>query len=153
MTTVKILTESQGEGVNFIGNFKGTRGPWRWELNIKSKDINLCGYGKYGPFDLTVMDFERWGMGGAVPRFRNDECLMQKAFEFAQVHPKREHHKDWFQLVKHPDATLIEQAYPLAAELQNLVDACEGFLSDDKLQSAKNVLKAALGMVEPIDAR
>ena len=90
---------------------KFTPGKWRWELNLKSKRVSLCG-GK-NPFDLIVMDFERWGLGSAIPRFRtgNDDMnIMKKAVEFASVVPDREHHSDWFQNIDHPDARLIAAA-------------------------------------------
>jgi hypothetical protein len=87
---------------------KRTPGRWRWEVNLKSRQIQLCG-GK-SPFDLTVVDFVRWGMGGAQPRFRDGKDLMQKASDFAVVAPGREHHESWFRLVDHPDARLMESA-------------------------------------------
>ena len=48
---------------------KHTPGPWRWEFNDRYKSVNLVG-GK-PMFDLTVMDFARWGIRNAVPRLRD----------------------------------------------------------------------------------
>ncbi len=45
-----------------------TEGPWRWELSMQSKRLHLVG-GR-PQFDLTVMDFTRWGMGGAGTSWR-----------------------------------------------------------------------------------
>lgn len=98
-----------------------TPGPWRWELNKKSKVVHLCG-GR-PQFDLTVLDFVRWGMGGAAVRFREDRDrlnIMHRAEAFGAVVVGREHHADWFQGIDHPDARLIEAA-PELLELANRV--------------------------------
>lgn len=41
-----------------------TEGPWKWRINRNYKQISLVGRNS----DI-VMDFARWGMGGASPRF------------------------------------------------------------------------------------
>ena len=43
-----------------------TPGPWRWEVNMKSKSLHLVG-GK-PKFDLTIIEPTRWGMGSATHR-------------------------------------------------------------------------------------
>lgn len=75
-------------------------------------------------FDLTVMDFARWGMGHAVPRFRDTSVdgmnLMDRLCDmpgWIATEPGREHHKQWHQLVTHPDARLMESAPDLLREL------------------------------------
>lgn len=109
--------------------FKGTPGPWRWELNMNSKELNLCG-GR-NPYDLTVMDFVRWGMGGAGPRFNVDHGydiqLMHRCETMGVPSKGREHHSKWFQNIDHPDARLIAAAPCLLKALQDLVHlhACE----------------------------
>jgi hypothetical protein len=92
-----------------------TPGPWRWEFNAAHKTVDLVGGRPM--FDLTVMDFARWGMGHAVPRFRDTSVdgmnLMDRLCdkpEWIAPEPGREHHKKWHQLVTHPDARLIEAA-------------------------------------------
>jgi hypothetical protein len=95
-----------------------TPGPWRWEVNLKSRVISLRG-GSRPLYDWTVMDFVRWGMGNAQPRFLVDGLLC-KAEEFAHVDPQREHHKAWFQLLSHPDANLIAAAPDLLEALKLL---------------------------------
>lgn len=91
---------------------KHTPGPWRWEVNLRSRQIKLCG-GK-PMFDLTVMDFVRWGMSGSQPRFlsvaRPELMILEKAETFAVPAEGREHHSDWFQVLNHPDAKLITAA-------------------------------------------
>ena len=80
-------------------------------------------------FDLTVMDFARWGMGGAVPLFRDPAIdgmnVMHRLCDRADwiaPEPGREHHRDWHQLVTHPDARLMEAAPDLLVALK----ACRG---------------------------
>lgn len=91
---------------------KHSEGPWRWELNEKSRRVELCG-GK-PRYDLIVMDFVRYGFSGAAPRFnvelRTHLNVMKRGEEFGEVVPGREHHADWFKRLKHPDAQLIEAA-------------------------------------------
>lgn len=98
-----------------------TPGPWRWELNLQSWQLQLCG-GR-PTFDKTVLGFKRYGMQGAIATFRTDIDLMVSANVFAKIVPGREHHADWFQAIDHPDAHLIAAAPDLFVALQKLV-AC-----------------------------
>jgi hypothetical protein len=84
-------------------------GPWRWNLNLKAKQIRLESTG-YGTDLEIVMDFVRWGMGGARPRFQNPERLMVHAEAWSKTVPRREHHADWFRSLSHPDAEFIAHA-------------------------------------------
>jgi len=101
--------------------FKGTPGPWRWELNEKHKDISLSG--GVPAFDLMVMSFVRYGMNDAAPtfsrRFESDSNEMVRADQFAKEVKGREHHSIWFKTINHPDANLIAAAPDL---LQALID-------------------------------
>lgn len=109
------LTDAQLAAIE-AAEQKATPGPWTWEVNLKSKGVYLCGSGKY------VMDFVRWGMGGAQPRFRNSENLMVEADELSQIVPGREHHESWHRTLEHPDATFIallrNHARALVAEVR-----------------------------------
>jgi len=104
---------------------KFTPGPWRWELNPGGKRLSLLG--GVPQYDLTVMDFERWGMNGATMRLRDTAHdgwnIMYRVHERDDWHgPQkgREHHADWHQLVMHPDAALIEASPNLYAALERL---------------------------------
>ena len=91
--------------------------PWRWEINLKAKKIDLCG----GPaFDLTIMAFERWGMGGARPIFLTigDSLLLDKPEYFTKPILGREHHAAWLQTIDHPIANLLASGPELLEELK-----------------------------------
>ncbi len=100
-----------------------TPGPWRWEINLKSKRVELCG-GK-PRFDLTVLHFSRWGMSGAKVDFlqRRDDglTLIEPCEKFAVPIEGREHHREWCQTINHPDANLIAAAPDLLAALEGVV--------------------------------
>ena len=111
---------------------KFTPGPWRWEINRTSKSIYLVG-GR-PRFDKTVMDFERWGMSRAAPRF-NAEITGDQYNIMTRVPDRpdwiapftgRDHHADWCAAITHPDAVLIESAPDLLAMLvdaHDIIDA------------------------------
>lgn len=99
-----------------MSDWKFTPGPWQWDVSLTSKRAKLMG--GTVRYDLLVLDFIRWGMGGAKPRFRtgpDNMNVMRPVEDFAVVAPGREHHADWFRLVNHPDAKLIESAPDLHA--------------------------------------
>lgn len=95
-----------------MNNLKHTPAPWRWELNEKSKHVQLCG--GIPKYDLIVMDFVRYGMGGAQPRFNIEKesgfNIMVKSSEMGSIVKGREHHADWFKSILHPDAILMQHA-------------------------------------------
>ena len=97
-----------------------TKGPWRWEFNQKSKNLHLVGGRPM--FDLTVIDFVRWGTHSAVPRARDlgerGMNVMHRLCDrpdWVRPFPGRGHHASWCQAVTHPDMVLVETA-PLMLE-------------------------------------
>lgn len=104
-----------------------TPGPWRWELSLNSKHVELCGgppKSGFGKYDLTVMSFARYGMTGAAPVFWDWEGTSgspRRADALGAVVEGREHHARWFQDVNHPDARLIAAAPDLLAACLRLI--------------------------------
>ena len=108
-----------------------TPGPWRWEFNAKHGNLHLVG--GQPRYDLTIIDFERWGMNGATMRLRDTAHdgmnIMHRVHErpdWIATEPGREHHKHWHQLLTHPDARLIEAAPDLLEALKLAYDAMYG---------------------------
>lgn len=110
---------------------KFTPGPWRWELNLKMKQIKLCG--GVPRYDLTVMDFVRWGMGGCQPRFlriaQPDHMLLEKSESFSEPVKGREHHENWFRAINHPDAKLMAASPEMYAILDEILMS-DGLMPD-----------------------
>ena len=112
-----------------------TPGPWRWEVNMKSKSLHLVG-GK-PQYDLTIIEPTRWGMGSATLMIRDTAHdgmnIMHKLHErddWWQAFPGRIHHTDWCAAVKHPDMQLIEAAPDLLAALRLIQHATAPTLAD-----------------------
>jgi hypothetical protein len=126
-----------------------TPGPWRWEFNQKHKSVQLVG-GLRPQYDLTVMDFARWGLSGAVPRFRDTaedglnlmDRLCDKP-EWIAPAEGRHHHRDWFQFVIHPDARLIAAAPDLLAALQGVLRVADR--ATDEFDAARAAIAKATG--------
>lgn len=92
-----------------------TAGPWRWEFNRKHKSMHLVG-GK-PTYDLTIMDFTRWGMSGAVPLMRDTAHdgmnILHRICDrpdWVAPFPGRAHHADWCADIVHPDMRLMAAA-------------------------------------------
>lgn len=107
-------------------NAPHTAGPWRWELSEQSKRLHLVG-GK-PMFDLTIMDFTRWGMNDATVCLRDTAHdgfnIMHKLHErrdWIAPFPGREHHAKWCVNVTQPDMRLIAAAPDLLDALCALV--------------------------------
>lgn len=116
-----------------------TPGPWRWEISMHSKRVHLVG-GARPQYDLSIMDFDRWGMGGATMVLRDTAHdgfnIMHKLHErpdWIAPFKGREHHADWCSNVIHPDARLIAAAPDLLDVVQTLVALVHGHATDPAL--------------------
>lgn len=105
-----------------------TPGPWRWEFNEKHRQLTLVG-GR-PKYDLTIMEFCRWGMWGAGVSMRDTVPeadgfqLMYKVHErpdWIVPFPGRAHHKDWCAAIAHPDMLLMQAAPDLLEALEGLL--------------------------------
>lgn len=124
-------------------------GPWRWNVNPESRQVYLECAGR-GRGHLYVMDFVRWGMGGAAPRFRDAKDLMVRVDELTATVPGREHHQRWFRTLKHPDAELLVASRNAAPTLARKVKALEAKIEEqrDRISEAWDVLDD-VGRVNP----
>lgn len=116
-----------------------TPGPWRWEFNAKHKNVSICG--GLPTYDLTVLDFSRWGMGGAQPVFLEPGNLptlhrLADRQDWVAPIPGREHHAHWCSTVTHPDARLMAAAPALLAEVKRQAAEIE------RLRGEAGVLRA-----------
>lgn len=131
---------------------KHTPGPWRWELNEEFKSVALVG-GK-PRYDKTVMDFVRYGMGHAAPRFNdliagNQYNIMERCEKYGVTVQGREHHSRWFKDLSHPDARLIAAAPDLLEALQLMLEQFtktpSTFKDSDARCKAHAAIRKALG--------
>jgi hypothetical protein len=85
-----------------------TPGPWQWYGNSKMHSVYLATVGGGRVF---VMDFERWGMTGAQPRFQVDQRMVRLGELAKSEHPlgpkfEVPYRRD-FAGIGHPDAAHI----------------------------------------------
>lgn len=126
-----------------------TPGPWRWEINRQSKVLHLVG-GR-PQYDLTIMDFDRWGMGRAVATLRdtseggmNIMHRLPDRPDWIAPFPGREHHANWCADVTHPDMRLMAAAPDLLNALTVLADAAEA--KGIPCDAARTAIARALGL-------
>lgn len=108
---------------------KHTPKPWRWEFNSRSRRLELVG--GEPRYDLTIMDFVRWDMNGAIMRLRENQKnlnIMRRVCDIPSwISPikGREHHYQWCSTINHPDAILMAAAPDLLDALKNLLAKVE----------------------------
>lgn len=88
-------------------------------------------------YDLTIMDFDRWGMGGAVATLRDTAHggfnIMHRLCDrpdWIAPFEGRAHHADWCADVTHPDMRLMAAAPDLLHALEMVRDADEDCIRD-----------------------
>ena len=113
-----------------------TAGPWRWRGNTEARHLRLQTPDRGG---LTVMDFDRWGMQGARPRFARD-YVMHPADEMVtyEVAAWSTHiyRKDVVG-IEHPDAEFIAKARTDVPQLLDEVDRLAGALAEAEARVAE----------------
>jgi hypothetical protein len=95
-----------------------TPGPWMWDIRHKNRIMQLTTThsGRY-----YIMDFVRWGLQDACPRFQVYEKYsgpvterkshgMERADKMVKPLPGREHHFGYEDKIEHPDAVFIEHS-------------------------------------------
>ena len=134
---------------------KHTTGPWRWEFNREYKTLHLVGGSP--KYDLTIMDFDRWGMRGAVATLRDpaedDMNVMLRLCDrpdWIAPFPGRAHHATWCADVTHPDMRLMAASPDLLESLRLMVDLVELAvpLEGDTLRRARAAIARATGESE-----
>lgn len=109
-----------------------TPGEWQWYGNTKMREVYLATVDRGRVF---VMQFERWGMAGAQPRFQVrlsvDEGggIMRNLDELGDLGPKMvASHRNGFVGIAHPDATHIATFSP--PTVLSLLDEIEALRRD-----------------------
>lgn len=126
-----------------------TAGPWNWFGCTQTGRIYLATENRGR---IHVMDFARWGMQGAQPRFAQGfEMVPASEFAIYQVGPGKGHSNVKGKLyrydiaaIDHPDARLIAAAPDLLESLKELITALGEDHSID-LQKAKAAIFKAEG--------
>lgn len=128
-----------------------TAGPWRWEFNAKHKRMHLVG-GK-PMYDLTIMDFDRWGMGGAVATLRDTAHdgmnIMHRVCDrpdWIAPFAGREHHADWCADVIHPDMRLMAAAPDLLGAAQKALEECCDLIATPAGDALQAAITKAMGV-------
>lgn len=139
-----------------MSSAKHTPGPWQWEFNAEHRSLHLVG--GCPRYDLTIMDFGRWGMNGATMLLRDTAHdglqLLYRVHErpdWIAPEPGREHHKRWHQLLTHPDARLIAAAPDLLEACREIVDAFDALSPSDPARCSHlriNAARAAIAKAE-----
>lgn len=97
---------------------KATPGPWYWDVIDAHKCICL------ESARWKVMDFARYGMNGAAPRFLVDG-IMERADNLLKSIPGKEHHRGFDNYIDHPDAEFIAKSREIIPALLDELEAAQ----------------------------
>lgn len=136
-----------------------TAGPWKWSGNTEVRDMRLQAQHHGG---LTVMDFVRWGMQDACPRFarnwvmyRADEMVEYQVHQLGWVDKSEPPYRADISGIDHPDARFIaaarEDVPELVAEVQRL--RAERHSTNEALDDAVRELSALRARVAKLEAQ
>jgi hypothetical protein len=131
-----------------------TPGRWYWEGFTKDKSASLITT-RFG--HRTIMDFVRWGMDSASPRFHTEDG-MKRLDAPGMVTYRQEHRENHFYTINHPDAYLIanapewlrnalERERLLAEEVVQLKNSVR-YWQDDAKESASHATRVAAKVYE-----
>lgn len=108
--TPERLEEIKLTWLSFLGK------SWFWKFNARAKQVSL-----EDNRGNIVMDFVRFGMNGAKPRF-NVDGIMRDADQYADTVDGREHHSEWFQTICEETAIAIASS---PQHIEELIEAVE----------------------------
>jgi len=130
-----------------------TEGPWRWEFNRKHKVMHLVG-GR-PKFDLTIMDFDRWGMNRAVATLRDTAHdgmnIMHRVCDrpdWIAPFAGREHHANWCADIIHPDMRLMAASPCLLAAAKKALAECADLIATPAGDALQAAINKAIGVSE-----
>lgn len=138
-----------------------TKGPWHWSGNPDSRQLALSTWIS-GAGRCNVMDFVRWGMQGARPRFMTDLWMHpvqdpDLVYEVDQTATSRNHptvYRADIVGIRHPDAEFIARSRQdvddLLAVIAGVEAVCDQYDEDDAVAV---VLKAVRDVLQPGDGK
>jgi len=132
------LTDSDLERMAAIER-AATPGPWQWYGLWRSKLLELR---STAPWRQRVLDFARWGMTGAQPRFHSPDAAAahQMVPAAALTRPEAD---GFVNEIPHPDAVFLAEARAIVPRLLTEVRRCRETMAQQQAEIGR--LEAVLG--------